>query len=323
MHLNRIKSIFYPDRFQGWGKTKSYFEGWYFKIVSADCKNAFAIIPGIAMDDSGNKHSFIQVLNGKQHSAEYIKFDAADFRASKNKFEVSILNNCFNSQSVVLNLPNFKGTISFDENVKWPSKIYSPGIMGPFTFIPFMECYHGIVSMNHKLSGIISVNGEIIDFTNGKGYIEKDWGRSFPKAYIWMQTNHFSHENVSLKLSLATIPWLGKSFNGFIAGFWLNNKLYRFTTYNNSKVLKCEVDKMQVIIRIANKKYVLEIKAQRNKATVLAAPVNGLMEGKIEESMTSKIAVTLSNSKTNKIIFEGTGDHSAIEVAGKIELLIL
>ena len=31
----------------------------------------------------------------------------------------------------------------------WPVKVTSPGAMGPYAFVPFMECYHGVVSMDH------------------------------------------------------------------------------------------------------------------------------------------------------------------------------
>ena len=44
-----------------------------------------------------------------------------------------------------------------------------------------MECYHGIVSMDHTVNGLIEINNEKIDFSEGRGYIEKDWGRSFPQ----------------------------------------------------------------------------------------------------------------------------------------------
>jgi hypothetical protein len=54
--------------------------------------------------------------------------------------------------------------------------------MGWYSFIPFMECKHGIVSANHKIKGKITVNNQIIDFDEGQGYIEKDWGTSFPEA---------------------------------------------------------------------------------------------------------------------------------------------
>ena len=63
--------------------------------------------------------------------------------------------------------------------------------MGWYSFVPFMECKHGIVSVNHDLSGILNVNDEVLISDGGKGYIEKDWGTSFPEAWIWMQSNNF------------------------------------------------------------------------------------------------------------------------------------
>ena len=77
--LNRLHAIWNPHVYHGWGKTKTYFEGWYYKIVSKNQNNAFAIIPGIAMDEHGNKQSFIQVLDGKNHEAVYYKFDQVGF----------------------------------------------------------------------------------------------------------------------------------------------------------------------------------------------------------------------------------------------------
>jgi hypothetical protein len=53
MMFKRLNAFFNPEQFQGWGKTSSYFEGWYFKLLNADASSAFAIIPGIAMDKKG------------------------------------------------------------------------------------------------------------------------------------------------------------------------------------------------------------------------------------------------------------------------------
>jgi len=74
MLQKKIRSLFHPERYHGWGKSKKYFEGWYYKVLTADEKYAFAFIPGIAMDEEGNKQAFIQVLNGKKQTAEYHKF---------------------------------------------------------------------------------------------------------------------------------------------------------------------------------------------------------------------------------------------------------
>ncbi|MDZ7605880.1 MAG: tocopherol cyclase family protein [Cyclobacteriaceae bacterium] len=320
--IKRWRSFFNPEHFQGWGKTKKYFEGWYFKIINADGKFAFAIIPGIAMDGNGNKHAFIQVLDGKLKTAQYFKFDADEFVPSPDHFDVRVGSSRFTATLIELHLPTLHGRIEFSDVVPWPKPFYSPGIMGPFAFVPFMECYHGIVSMDHGLKGILITGNTEMRFDDGRGYIEKDWGRSFPGAYIWMQTNHFSKEGISLKVSVAKIPWLKSSFVGFIAGLWLHGKLIRFTTYNSSHLLNCRITRDKVEIVLDNKRFRLEVKALRDHATALAAPILGMMDGRIEESMSAEIHVKLSDKSNGKLIFEDTGRHAAIEVAGTVDDLI-
>ena len=62
--FKRLNAFFNPEQFHGWGKKKKYFEGWYFKVVNADETKALAFIPGIAMDELGNKQAF---SNGRRN----------------------------------------------------------------------------------------------------------------------------------------------------------------------------------------------------------------------------------------------------------------
>jgi len=315
----RFISIFHPDEFQGWGKSHQYFEGWYFKILTSDTSKAYAIIPGIAMDSDGEKHAFIQVLDGKNHKASYLKFDAEDFIPRFGKFEISIGNNFFSGDAMQLDLPEIKGELLFKNTTPWPSHLYSPGIMGPFSFVPFMECYHGILSLDHQIQGELEIHGKKVNFENGRGYLEKDWGSSFPSAYFWMQSNHFSQKGISVKISVAKIPWLGKSFVGFIGGLWLSDRLIQFTTYNGTKLIKSYANKDKVEIVFQNSAYRLEVFAHREMATLLASPIHGFMEGRIEESMNSSIKIKLIDNKTKQVIFSDVGHHAGLEVAGDIE----
>ena len=66
MILDKLHALWHPECYHGWGKTKRFFEGWYYKLVSEDQTHALAVIPGIAMDEMGNKQAFIQVLDGKK-----------------------------------------------------------------------------------------------------------------------------------------------------------------------------------------------------------------------------------------------------------------
>jgi hypothetical protein len=321
--FKKLNAFFNPEQFQGWGRQRNYFEGWYFKLISPDEQNAFAIIPGIAMDKEGNRQAFIQVLDGRKKTAAYHRFSAEEFIPEAGRFYVAIKGNSFSEKHLYVDLPGIKGELHFYENIPWPKKIYSPGIMGPYAFVPFMECYHGIVSMDHVISGSLILDGESISFDNGRGYIEKDWGRSFPSAYFWMQSNHFSKPGISLKCSVAKIPWVTKAFTGFIGGLWLHDKLCRFTTYNGTKLLKSFADEKKVELVMENSKYRLEILAHRDKATALASPIGGLMDGRIEESMTATIDVLLTDKKSGAILFNDTGRNAGLEVAGKIEEIFL
>ena len=314
----KLQALFDDALYHGWGKTRKYFEGWYYKVIDKTETKAFAFIPGIAMDENGDQQAFIQILDGKQLTAAYHKFDAKEFIPTAEKFEVHIGENYFSKEEIKLKLPDLSGSLVFENQVPWPSSWYSPGIMGPFSFVPFMECYHGILSMDHKILGQLEINGTAVDFTDGRGYMEKDWGRSFPSGYIWMQTNHFSKPGISLKASVAKIPWVMSSFVGFIAGVWLGDRLIEFTTYNFTKLRKSYADQHRVEIVLENRKHRLEILAHREAATSLASPIMGFMDGRIEESMTAKIDVMLTDKRNGSILLEDTGRNAGLEVAGNV-----
>ncbi len=319
MLKNKIQALFNSEQYHGWGKTKRYFEGWYYKILNSDETKAFAFIPGVAMDENGERQAFVQVLNGKQLTAEYFKFKFEEFTPTAGKFKVQIANNFFARENIRLDLPSVQGRLSFENQVPWSNSWYSPGIMGPFSFVPFMQCYHGILSMDHSIQGRLTVNGEVIDFSGGRGYMEKDWGRSFPSGYIWMQTNHFSEQRISVKSSVANIPWLGSSFVGYIAGVYLYDRLIEFTTYNFTKLRKSYADESKVELVYENGKHRLEILAHREAATELASPIAGFMDGRIEESMNAQVEVQLFDKKSKKVLLEDIGRNAGLEVAGKVE----
>ena len=320
--LNTIHALWHPEYYHGWKKTKRFFEGWYYKVISENQKHAFAIIPGISMDKNGQKQAFIQVLDGKNLKATYHKFDVKEFQPTQKKHELKIQNNFFSENKLILDLPHIKGELLFENLTPWSNSFFSPGIMGPFSFIPFMDCYHAILSMNHNIKGQLSLNGENLFFDKGKGYMEKDWGHSFPEGYIWMQSNHFSQKGTSIKASIAKIPLLKSSFIGHIAGILFNGQLIEFTTYNRTKLTTCKVSQKNVQVEMENPMYVLKINAQRERTTSLAAPILGLMSGRIEESLNAKIHIILLDKKTNQTLIDDTGTSAGIEVAGDYKLLL-
>jgi tocopherol cyclase len=314
-YLKRVRATWYPDEFHGWGRSRQYFEGWYYKMVSADGRHAFAVIPGISHGTNGQSHAFIQVMDGVRCQADYHRFDAADFKPASDAFALDIGPNFFSKDRLSLDLPDFRAEISMHGQYPWPKMLGAPGIMGWYSFVPFMQCFHGIVSMNHHLEGFIETAADgRISFSGGRGYMEKDWGRSFPSAYIWMQCNHFDGvEQASLMASVAHIPWLGHYFIGFISGFLLEGRLFKFATYTGAKkYVRLENEQVELIFK--SPKLELHLLARQAPGTALVSPVSGEMTGKINESL--QAVVTMELWESGKRIFEGTGRHAGLELAG-------
>lgn len=320
-HLfRRWRALWNPDMYHGWGKRKEYFEGWYFKLVSPGQDAAFAVIPGISMGADGSARAFIQVMDGLACKASYHEFCAEDFRPSPQHFELQLGDNYFSPEYVRLALPELEGELELRDLFPWPSRFFAPGIMGWYSFVPFMECYHGVVSVDHRLSGQLKVYGSQVDFSGGNGYIEKDWGRSFPSAWIWIQTNNFEFaERTSLMASVANIPWMRSSFVGFIVGFLLEGKLYEFATYNGAK-MEISIAGREVSLVFRRNNLELHLTAYQADGAPLISPIDGVMAGKVNESLAAQVEVELRQGR--EVLFNQRGHTAGMEMAGEVDTLL-
>jgi len=310
-----------PAFFQGKHRRKRYFEGWYFKCISADRKHAVAIIPGMAADPQGVRHAFIQMIDAVSGKTAYFHFPFSDFTAQRDRFDVQIDQNHFSAAGLSLNIASTEGTLK--GNLKFlgahvfPSSRFSPGIMGPFSFIPLMECYHAIIHLSHGLEGSIEIDGVTMDFTGGAGYIEKDYGSSFPRTYLWLQASHFDHGDASFVFSRARIPFLGRSFPGFFAYFSdFRHPACRFATYNRSKLLNWQVDPELGTCsgKLIGPAGTLVFQAQMAGGGHLRAPVDGLMDRVIVESITASVTLRLVD-RQGQLIYEGSSSEAGMEIS--------
>lgn len=316
MNLRFLK----PEIFQGDLKKKNYFEGWYFKHVSEDVNHVWSFIPGVALN-TDDPHAFIQVINGITGETEYISYPLGKFSWEKNKLYLKVGNSIFTDKYIDLNIDteklNLSGHIEYRNIIKYPRGFFSPGIMGWYSFVPYMECKHGIVSVNHDLKGEITINGKTIDLYGGKGYIEKDWGTSFPEVWIWIQSNNFSIRETSFTFSIAKIPWLGRYFMGFISFLYLNGKFYLFSTYNNSVITGAAHDNSSVSLTLRNKNFQLKIKVVKNSFAELRAPSSGDMSRRIKESIDSTVDLSLYDNR-DKLIYNDSGKRAGLEVIEEV-----
>ncbi len=318
-----------PAAFHGAKHGAGWFEGWFFKLACRDRSTVLALIPGVFYGRNHEEsHAFVQVLNGRSHRTAYHRFPLKAFRASCIGLDVSIGPNRFTDRGLEVDLPSasgpaetspLSGRVEFGSFTPWPVRLFSPGVMGPFAFVPFMECNHGVLSMDHGLTGRLETDHATLDFNGGRGYAEKDWGRAFPSAYIWIQSNHFRETGTALFLSVARIPWLGGSFTGFLAGFLWNGRMIRFSTYSRAALRTCRVTERAVELTLTDTRFRLDVSAVRMPGGLLSAPDGLSMRTRVAETLGSSVSVRLSRSKDGALLFEQNGDPAAMDIHGKIE----
>ena len=255
---------------------KSYFEGWYFKHQNKE--HSIAFIPGININKNGDKYAFIQIITKKK--SYNINYNYNDFSISKDKLTIKIKDNIFSLKGIIVNIKNkdirIKGKLTYS-NIT-PIK---GDIMGSFAYFPFMECTHGVLSLNHKVNGRLELNSNEINFVDAKGYIEKDSGKSFPKTYLWLQCNDFIKNNASIMVSIADIPFLGFEFKGCIASVYYEGKEYRLATYNGVKLISYN----EKGLTIKRREYKLEVQIRSLSPQKLLAPSGGDMTRTIYENI--------------------------------------
>lgn len=209
--------------FSGAGRRRRYFEGWYFKQQGGE--GTVALIPALHVDGAGRASASLQVI--AEAFAHSVPFDASSFSAERDRLEIRLGNSAFSARGCELDVDapgcSVRGKLSF-------GALTPPDgdIMGPFRFVPGMECRHSVFSLRHRVDGEITVNGRRIAFRDAGGYIEGDRGTSFPRRYLWTQCGW---ENNSLMLSVAEIPYLGMRFTGCTGFVFFEGREHRVATY--------------------------------------------------------------------------------------------
>lgn len=274
----------------------NYFCGWYYRCQSDT--QTLAIIPSVHKTKEGD-FCAIQLITDTV--AFHVPFPYRDFRKDGSQIEIGL--NRFGDEGIHLNIhtPDLLaiGDLRFGS--------FSPlryDIMGPFRYVPFMQCRHSVFSMKHTVNGEISVNGMPYVFRDGTGYMEGDRGHSFPKEYLWTQC---SFPEGSLMLSVADIPFGTFRFTGIVGIVYLHGKEYRIATYLGAKPVSITPD--EIIVR--QRRYTLIIKPEVSYGHPLQAPVGGAMHRTIYEHPACKVYYRFERNR--KTLLELDAPNAAFE----------
>lgn len=311
--LSKIKN---PEVFQGANKRNKYFEGWYYMLANAGAEHVLAVIPGISLC-GWDSHAFIQIISSED-KVYYYRYDIKDFAYNEKNFEFKIGENYFSKSRIRLNLIgndfSLLGDLYFCNILEYPRSCLTPGVMGPFLYIPGMECYHDIITIRHNIIGHLEITGEAVDFTSGIGYIEKDWGKNMPRSWLWFTCNHFQPDDVSVSISIANVPFLWGSFTGFIALFRFKERIFMFTSYSGAKLAKLYyTGRNKIRISFKECRYRLDMLITYTGGGKLKAPVCGQMGRGITETLNSTVRLRFSD-RSGRILYEGIGTNGGLEI---------
>lgn len=333
-----MRNPWLPEAFQGGNRKNGYFEGWYFKHSGGREEGVWSFIPGISRGQGHNAagtgnagYSFVQAIEGKTGRSWWFQYPAAEFSASESGLDIRVGPNRFSPRGIELDLSDgtsrISGSFTYGPFLKMDFPFWRPGVMGPFTFVPRMECSHGLVSLDHRVDGSIDVDGRKVSIEDGRGYIEKDWGRSMPEAWVWTQSNDFPARGDSVMLSVAKIPWFGSAFRGFLCVVSLGGEKRLFATYNGSRIEELSVTDSEVACGIVRRpgtaaRESIHIRVTRSRGGILRAPVSGLLTRRISEAVDARIEVSYSGPG------QGGGEYrvesllAGLEVAGDTGILL-
>jgi len=311
------------EYYKGASRKSRYFEGWYFKQVSGDRSEIWSFIPGISRGDRAEEgYSFVQAIEGRSGRTWWFQYPLEEFRASTSRLDIRVGKNLFTERGIHLELAgeeaSFFGELRYGPFTPLPPRLLSPGVMGPYAFVPFMECKHGLVSLHHSVEGGFETAGRQVSMGSGRaagrGYIEKDWGSSMPSSWIWMQSNNFEAEGDSFMLSVADIPWLGSAFTGFLCVGSLGGRIVREASYTGARLVDFRLEDGALGLAIERGRHRLEVGAARSRGGLLRAPVKGLLTRRISESVDARIA--LRWSERGRLLFEGEAPAAGLELVG-------
>ena len=161
------------------------------------------------------------------------------------------------------------------------------------------------------MDGALNLNGEILNFSDGTGYIETDRGRSFPSSYLWTQCVWGGPENGSLMLAIATIPLPVGSFTGCICAIICRGQEYRLPTYQGVKIEEWSPN--GAIIRQG--KYRLAVELLEDQSQSLRAPVEGSMKRTIHESLCAAVRYCFWSGK--EILFQHIDRYASFECSNQ------
>jgi tocopherol cyclase len=247
------------------GSSDRFFEGWYYRVTLPEIEQSFAFMYSIDDPSGGNPQSggAVQILGIDEQYVwrsfpDVRKFWAAKdylglghWRTSKTELTPQLLHRATFERKIQ---EGYQATATLNQGYiknpgnqfycRWEYEIepvYGWGdpnlpqqaTAGSLSYLPIFEPGWQILMAHGLATGWIDWNGDRYNFTKAPAYSEKNWGRSFPQKWFWINCNSFTDEPVALTAGggRRQVLWWMESV-GLICIHY-RGKFYEFVPWNS------------------------------------------------------------------------------------------
>lgn len=299
---------------------KNYFERWHIYLIDALKQYTLNLSVGVLLQGK-EKYAFIQVSSNKPELNYTIKYpiEVVSYTSDAIMIEDNILCAEFIQLDIKEEGFHLKGKITFGSGKQIDTTMWRPGLMGPFKLFPFLKSYHEVLSLTHSIMGELQLNGQIIDFKEGKGAFDKDWGKRFPNVWIWMQCNHFQNHDAALMVGVARMPIYFNYHTAFAVPFYFNDKVETYANYTGAHIAKLYRYKGYIHLIVTEKSKVIDLKVFGKEDVPLVASPMGNSIRDVYEYTGAKVEVKVTQG--GRVVFEDIGEHAYLKIGGNTSKL--
>ncbi len=326
------------------GRDTGFFEGWYFRVTLPKLRESVAFMYSIEDPSGKNIHSggAVQMLGiGEVYLSARFP-NSHQFWADRDNLGLGHWGSPkLDLSPQLLSVPEFDRQIRQGYQVtatlhqgalpeldcRWcyhTVPIYGWGqpqqpqqaTAGWLSFIPILEPGWQILMAHGLATGWIECRGERYEFSRAPAYSEKNWGRSFPEKWFWINCNSFD-DTVGLAITAGggrrKILWQTEEVA--MIGIHYRDRFYEFVPWNSQVYWQIQ-PWGEWRMQATNRDFKIELMGTTDLAgTMVSTPTERGMVMCCRDTLKGRLAIELSTRKGDRII-SAISNNAGLEVGG-------
>ena len=320
------------------------FEGWYYRVTEPESGESWVLIIAYWRGNDGEGRSFIELIQGSTgtvYKQIYEPVDIAQYQKTPGTFALKIGDVYASADMVSGYFTDDSGTevnlsLNFDACAYWgaPKDQKNRWTMGWVTELigpPLKWHVHHLKGEANGALIISSPDGHDFraDFSGAPVHQEKNWGRAFPKRWVWLQSNVFEgRPDVAFVAAGGPIFGFNLSPEGYMVGLRWRDHFFNWRTQDGHvfKNVDFTVDHERELavwtMQAESFRYRADIRATGRVSELIPIDVptaEGLVFGAYEHlSAELTIDIYVREGLAWRLLDQVISSHTAVEAGGEL-----